>query len=402
MKLANPIYLWSLLGLLVPIAIHLLSRKEGKVIKLGSIRHVQETSTQQFKGIRLNEWVLLLLRCALIIVLSLILSGLYIDRKNGKWLVVEDGTQKSERVRVMIDSLEKQGYETHWLSNSFRSFKSSPGSSQLNYWSAIRQLGKQNLEEAVVFSFARMGKFKGNQYALPPHIKIIPVETHEKEFLLEAVQEKDSVNLRMGVTNPSSTYFYNRRVKFASDTIKVKQPQQIKIMLIADAARIREKKILKAAVLAIDQVTSSSLVVTEKKPAEISDSDSADWYFWMTDEKLPKTSASVLQWNPASFDQLIEEIEVKRWILTQPLTEETALNENLMISLGSLLTTDSSLQKISAQHDQRALPELMAWPSIKSNEAAIFTHSPGLPSFLFILFVLLLSVERYLSYLKNQ
>ena len=72
MRFVNPLLLWSLAGLVIPLGIHLLSRKEGKVLRLGSLRHVQETSTQQFKGIRLNEIVLLMLRCAMIILLSLL------------------------------------------------------------------------------------------------------------------------------------------------------------------------------------------------------------------------------------------------------------------------------------------------------------------------------------------
>ena len=62
MQSAQPIMLWALAGLSIPIAIHLLSRKEGKVIYLGSLRHLRETSTQQFRGIKLNEILLLVLR----------------------------------------------------------------------------------------------------------------------------------------------------------------------------------------------------------------------------------------------------------------------------------------------------------------------------------------------------
>src|SRR5215510_3306616 len=98
MTLANPVYLWTLLGLAVPIAIHFLSRKEGKVIKLGSIRHVQETSTQQFKGIRLNEIFLLILRCFLIALLVLLVSGLQFNQANGRWILLEKGTEKNKNI----------------------------------------------------------------------------------------------------------------------------------------------------------------------------------------------------------------------------------------------------------------------------------------------------------------
>lgn len=402
MKLANPVYLWSLLGLLVPIAIHLLSRKEGKVIPLGSIRHVQETSTRQFRGIRLNEFLLLMLRCALIILLSLMLSGLYFDQKKGKWIVVESGAEKSKHVLEMIDSLEKQGYETHWLSHSFPSFKSSPGSSEGHYGSVLRQLEKQNLEEAVIFSFIKADQFKGRQPAVPSHIKIVPVETSEKEFLLEAIQEKDSVEMRMGKTNSSSTAFYTRRVKHAPDTVRVKQPREITIILVSDAAHAREKNLLRAAIRAIDLATPSSFWVEEKAAAEISTTDSVDWYFWMTNEKPPATTASLLQWNPSLSDQLIEQTGAREWKLTQPLNEEVILKKEFVVTLAALLTADPALQQEAAQYDQRALPESMLTASSEAKETIAQIGLPQLPSFLFLLFLLLLGVERYLSYRKNQ
>jgi len=99
MTIANPILLWALAGLSIPVAIHLLSRKEGKVLKLGSLRHVQETSTQQFRGIRLNELPLLILRCTLIVAFSFLLAGIFLPAsKNIKWVLVERGLEKQPRM----------------------------------------------------------------------------------------------------------------------------------------------------------------------------------------------------------------------------------------------------------------------------------------------------------------
>jgi len=74
MQFKQPILLWALAGLIVPLAIHLLSRKEGQVIRLGSLRHLRETSTQQFRGIKLNEILLLALRSLLVILFVLLIN----------------------------------------------------------------------------------------------------------------------------------------------------------------------------------------------------------------------------------------------------------------------------------------------------------------------------------------
>ena len=107
MQLANPIWLWGLSGMLIPIGIHLLSRKEGRVIRIGSVRHLEDTISKQFKSIRLNEFILLGLRCLLIIILVLFLAGLdlNITGKNGKWLLIEGGLDKDNEFSSLIDSL---------------------------------------------------------------------------------------------------------------------------------------------------------------------------------------------------------------------------------------------------------------------------------------------------------
>src|SRR5690349_19991703 len=100
MKIADPILLWTLGGLAIPIAIQLLSRKEGRVLKLGSLRHVQGTSTQQFRGIRLNEVPLLVVRCILIGLFCFIVAGLFFaGARETKWVVVEKGLDQQPRIR---------------------------------------------------------------------------------------------------------------------------------------------------------------------------------------------------------------------------------------------------------------------------------------------------------------
>src|SRR5690606_31873789 len=90
----NPAWLWALLGMLVPIAIHLLSRKEGKVIPMGSTRFLSETSTSKFRSIKLNEVALLLLRCLLIALLVFFLAGVTIrSSQREKWILIEPGLE---------------------------------------------------------------------------------------------------------------------------------------------------------------------------------------------------------------------------------------------------------------------------------------------------------------------
>ena len=134
MELVNPIWLWGLSGLLIPIGIHLLSRREGKIIKIGSIRHLEETNSKQFKSIRLNELVLLLLRCLIITILVLFLSGFHFQtlEKSGKWLMVESGLERDDQLSVLIDSLKRNGFEIKRLTRGFPDLNDSTYETQKN------------------------------------------------------------------------------------------------------------------------------------------------------------------------------------------------------------------------------------------------------------------------------
>ncbi|NND11568.1 MAG: hypothetical protein HKN96_10170, partial [Flavobacteriaceae bacterium] len=74
MTFLYPSYLWALLGLIVPLAIHLWSKKEGKTIKIGSIKLLSEADSKQSRSIKLNEYWLLLLRMLSVALLVFILA----------------------------------------------------------------------------------------------------------------------------------------------------------------------------------------------------------------------------------------------------------------------------------------------------------------------------------------
>lgn len=398
MSFANPIYLWSLLGLVIPVAIHFLSRKEGKVIKLGSIRHVQETSTTQFRGIRLNEILLLLLRCAMVILFSLLLSGLHFNGRAGNWVLTESGTEARRDVQPLLDSLEDQGYEIHNLS-TFATQASAD--SPLNYWSIIQQLENHNLEDVVIITFNRVGNFKGLQQAIPENIKIIPIEPEEKKFLIEAVQEGDSINLRSGVSNSNLTTFQTIKTRFVDDSIKVNPPRQVKITIVSESTRLREKQILMAAIRTIDLIVPLSFSVNEAEPTQLTSLVQADWLFWLREDAAPTTDAKILKWKPQTAQSLIRQSANKEWLLTQPLHEENALEKKLVVALAALLTYNQDLINVAMANDQRSLPEAIAWKRDDSKaQAAMSPLSQS--SLVIVLFLLFFALERYLSFTKHQ
>src|SRR3990170_3855302 len=142
MQFLNPIWLWGLTGILIPIGIHLLSRKEGRTIKIGSVRHLEDSRTKQFKSLRLNEILLLALRCLLIITLVFLLSGLHlkeIEKKGLRWVLIEKGLEHEPEFSSLIDSLQRNGFDMKILAPGFPDLKDSIQNAEpINYWNLMK------------------------------------------------------------------------------------------------------------------------------------------------------------------------------------------------------------------------------------------------------------------------
>ncbi|SIN82088.1 BatA domain-containing protein [Algoriphagus halophilus] len=120
MEFLQPILLWGLLGLSIPIAIHLWNGKKGKTISWAAMAWLSEQENQSSKSIRLDQILVLLLRLILLTLLVLLLSKLILkfwllpDETKTVHLVTPD-QQVFEEYRFEIDRAMDAGEEVFWL-----------------------------------------------------------------------------------------------------------------------------------------------------------------------------------------------------------------------------------------------------------------------------------------------
>lgn len=87
MEFLQPILLWGLLGLSVPILIHLWNGKKGKLVSWAAMHWLQEQDNQSSKSIRIDQLLLLFLRGMLIVLLVFLLAQLFVKA----WDTSEEG-----------------------------------------------------------------------------------------------------------------------------------------------------------------------------------------------------------------------------------------------------------------------------------------------------------------------
>ena len=74
MILTNPIALWALAGLAVPVLIHLLSHDRGRLLPFASVRFIPGLKSQRLRSPSLSLWLLFLVRCLLLGALAMLMA----------------------------------------------------------------------------------------------------------------------------------------------------------------------------------------------------------------------------------------------------------------------------------------------------------------------------------------
>ncbi len=153
----QPIWLFAAAAVLVPVLIHLWNIRRGKLLMVGSTLLMSVATRKSASSLRISQWLLLLLRCLLIIVLSLLLAGPQwrtgIAAPAKGWVLIE----KQHAAGILkqfaggIDSLKKVGFETRQFAPGFEFFTANDtvaimtgsGLQRHSYWSLINQLDDQ-------------------------------------------------------------------------------------------------------------------------------------------------------------------------------------------------------------------------------------------------------------------
>lgn len=394
----HPMWLWGLGGIVIPLAIHLLSRKEGKVIRIGSLRHLSESTTQQFKSIRLNEVLLLLLRCALIILFVLLMAEpKVLSVANEKWVLVEPGLSKNPQAMALADSLQEKGYERRMFTDGFPE-AASPRSSASSVGPLLHQLTQQPIADAVVISSSTFTQFAGEQIARPAFVKWVTIDPTPHAFIAHARRvSTDTVAVVNGLTDATQTSFTTsslvvppaQRKLFPPDSVTIQPRDTVRISLAADDGFAYEKKIMKAAIATLENMGKVVLVVTEKVDT------TSHWLFWLSQRELPATGQRILSYRFASSPTLLYPVARDHWALSRRLTHELVVQDHFVLELGQLL-----LQDFPAVADLRVMPEKMMWANADDTSASL-KKPAAINGWLVMAFCMVLLAERLISFRKK-
>lgn len=195
----HPIWLFALGALIIPVAIHLWNTRRGKTLKIGSISLINAASQKRSFSLKVTNLLLLLLRCLLLTLLTLVLTmPFWIKHHNASqikgWVLIpkEEFKESYPRFKSSVDSLVKAGFEFHYFNRAFARADISQAladttkykGTNTSYWSLLPELDMQVPASLPVYLFTsnQATHFRGEK----PHVA--------SNFSWQTYTPADSVN----------------------------------------------------------------------------------------------------------------------------------------------------------------------------------------------------------------
>jgi hypothetical protein len=344
LTLTTPSALLALLGLLVPLAVHLWNRRPGREVAVGSLRWLAAGANRRLRNLRLEQVLLLLLRATLLAVLAVGLAGPQWRQPQlagrGQVLVgreLADGSSLAA-VRPTLDSLRRRGYALRWLAKGLPLITPAEwqadslgqpvaGHSTVGnnlYWSRIQQAADSFPGQPLhVVTPAALRGLGGLHPALPASLtwQTIPPRT-ATTWLQAAAASPDSLRLLLGRSDEKQTTFRAVRVAKpqpgatltvaglaplryemsrgrprlraqpttthlgqATPAVPV-QAGPLRVWLYAPAAAAAEARYLRAALRAASAGLAGPLALTVS-PTPPDTALALHWLFWLSDSPVP-------------------------------------------------------------------------------------------------------------------
>ena len=267
--LQSPLAMLGLLTLLIPLAIHLLSKARPRVVAFAHIALITVKTSPVLRQLRLTQLILLGLRLAMLLLATLILAQLYWhntnQQVNSHILLTEDWLNQATDLekQTLTDQIDNSdlvliGTKNRNI-NKTELQKWSTSHQQmpvLNVWSKVADYSAQLPADAstIVYTTNRLNQFIGNY--IPQHkqvewqIKTIPIKNVVQEYsaninviyddsskpllvylraAFEVINSQDKLSLKVNYTNNNKSKENSRHLQTYDKTIdlgeqKITQP----------------------------------------------------------------------------------------------------------------------------------------------------------------------------------
>ncbi len=428
----SPLNLWALLGLAVPIAIHLWSKKEGKTIKIGSIRLLQEADSKQLSSIKINEWWLLFLRLLLLTLLVLIIAEPRLDQSEQKVPITylfEASLLENDEVLRIIDTLEKTN-SIKLFEKGFPVIDREQINSEIpetpNYWQLTKELQDLESDSIVVFTNALVSGIKGKRPTIHQNVKWIFLDPGKtEEIALKAISSGDELKILKAVSNSEGINFDTEKASFSNPNIKISRSRDsiylqnnkttqailiekyvpLKVEFYHNENYSETGFYIEKAFNAISKYLDREIQLHKVQNKDSLKFDNADALVWLSDEIERESRLPILifEENKLSNSLIIPGSYKNEFVLTSKLNSENIIEAHLAENLIQFLGLNKDLEKEIDKLDKRVMPSEQFIPNkgiVQKSE--MFARSKDIAKWFWLLLIPVIVTERLLSKFRKK
>lgn len=428
MIFANPSYLWALWGLLVPLAIHLWSKKEAKTIKIGSIQLLDESNSRQSSSLQLNEWFLLLLRMLVIALAVMLMAGpQWRTHKNRDLItyIVEPSLVGHHTLDKVLDSLNETS-EVLLLKNGFPEWEmdmENLGAETPNYWQLVQKMDSLPSDSIVVFAHARVQGFRSVRPSTHKKINWVVMEPENLgETPLIALGNGEETELVSMVGDGQNKLFKKQKLSSGFSLTKNKDSlsletdnetktighivlNPIEVALYSHTETETEKRYIEASLAALSNYLQRDINVQTYDNGEQPDGSPTDLNIWLRDDPSDTFSGKWLIFHddPLAKRLIVPGTQEGLFHLVHTLNTQNTVEEHFAEQLLTLLDLDADVEKVISEADSRQMDASELKPNYvepkSKRERATFKD---MSHWAFLVLLVVMMVERLVSYLKKQ
>jgi hypothetical protein len=409
----NPSFLWALLGLGIPVAIHLWSKKQGKRIKVGSIKYLQTSDSQKSRHLKLNELVLLLLRMLLTAILVFIIAEprlTYPSEKTTLTYIVEASLLDSPVIKKRMDSLSLDA-DVRLLQTEFPSYPSElqeyKNLSQINYWQLAERMQDLNTDSIVVFTNAYLKNVKGKRPKINKNIHWVNLNKSENTTQVAGILNNRNKKEIVSVVSNANRLRFQKELTASDlevgDSIPIIEKDTIQIKIFADESLALESKFIQASFSAIAIYLDHPIKMSYLKPSDRM--VKADALVWLSESSAPQTEGKILKFreDPLANTLVTKGDSIQEFYLNTRLNTENIIEQHLGMQLMGFLDFYPEIQHLSENYDQRIIDINQLQPSLTEDSSLkARQEKKDLSIYLGLIFLILILTERYISKLRKQ
>lgn len=445
----HPTAFLALLGLLIPLAIHLWERRQGRRVLVGSLRLLEEADEQRINHLQLTDLWRLLLRALILVLFVFLLAGPVWKAQPEEdapkhWVLLTPGLAVEGQLLAHLDSLRATDQPVRMLAPGFPEWTMEQEGHEIplseNYWSLLRELCRQPAapDTVTIFGDPLLRYFRGERPGLSLVVRwqSLP-ERAAIPFLVNAWKNADQLEVLMGLSGAEGTAFrrstvpakagehplpepfpplmveeggspqdWEVRLENGKKLITVKDIPKRLIHLVVGQRQEEEGRYLQAALRAVAAFTGLEVDIQPGSAETVDEVEVGDseWLFWLPEQPLPPALAevwaqAVVEYRPSShYQERNLRREAGRVILQRKLAPEgpdLRIDERLPAELIDLLFAGE--RQYAADYDQRFLADEQLAPVYTAGRVERASSETALHGPLWLLLLVLFLVERLLA-----